>query len=195
MQTHTRVVIASLLSLTAVAAAVAHAFFPDVKIDNVTAFLLLIAVAPWLGVFFKSLELPGGIKIEYHDLKAVEAKARNVGLISENEVLPSPEEQSLYQRIALEDPNLALAALRIEIEKELVALGQRHNYSARRRLPIPVIAQELTNAKVLPEGATSVLADLLPLLNRAVHGASVDHESLRWALTTGAEILASLRRR
>ena len=92
MSAQPKTIAAFLFSLIAVGAAVAHAFFPEVKIDSTTAALLLIAAAPWLGVYFKSLELPGGVKIQYHDLKAVEAKARDVGLIK------SPEATATKQR-------------------------------------------------------------------------------------------------
>ena len=193
MAVQSKTIIASLLSLIAVAAAVVHAFFPEIKIDSTTAALLLIAVAPWLGVFFKSLELPGGVKIEYHDLKAVEAKAREVGLIKPTEASAAPAtDRAVYERIASEDPNLALAGLRIEIERALVLLGASRGITATRG-PILWIARELTKDGVLPDGTVSVLSDLLPLLNKAVHGAQVEQRSVEWALSAGAEILAALK--
>ena len=39
----------------------------------------------------------------------------------------------------------------------------------------------------------SVLSDLLPLLNKAVHVGQVDQRSVEWALRAGAEILAALK--
>lgn len=187
-----RTVVATVLSLLAIAAAIAHAFFPSIVIDSVTAALLAIAVAPWLGVFFKSLELPGGVKIEYHDLKAVEERARDVGLIKGEAVSEKTEEQAVYERIAAEDPNLALVGLRIEIEKALLLLGANRGITGSRN-SIGWIARELTKDGVLPEGTASVLADLIPLLNRAAHGAQVDEQSVRWALTAGAQILRALQ--
>lgn len=194
MSMQPKTIAASVLSLLAVGAAIAHAFFPNVTIDSTTAALLLIAIAPWLGVFFKSLELPGGLKIHYHDLKAVEAKARNVGLINPTEPkLASSQDQTVYERIATEDPNLALAGLRIEIERALVVLGASRGITATRG-PILWIARELTKDGTLPEGTVAVLSDLLPLLNKAVHGAQVDQRSVEWALGAGAEILSALNR-
>lgn len=193
MSVRPKAIIASLLSLVAVGAAVVHAFFPNIKIDSTTAALLLIAIAPWSGVFFKSLELPGGVKIEYHDLKAVEAKARDVGLIDSKATTASiGTDPTVYERIATEDPNLALAGLRIEIERALVQLGANRGITATRG-PILSIARQLTKDGVLPEGTVSVLSDLLPLLNKAVHGAQVDPRSVEWALSAGAEILAALK--
>lgn len=187
-----RTLLASALSLLAIAAAVAHAFFPEIVIDSVTVALLAIAVAPWLGIFFKSLELPGGVKIEYHDLKAVEEKARDVGLIKDEPAPSKTKDQAVYERIAAEDPNLALVSLRIEIEKALRLLGANRGIVGTNNT-VGWIARELTKDGVLPQGTATVLADLIPLLNKAAHGAKVDQQSVEWALTAGAQILNALK--
>ena len=182
---------ASVLSGLAVSAALAHAFFPAIVVDTVTVYLLAIAVLPWLGLFFRSIELPGGMKVEYQDLKEVEDKARDAGLISNFAEGTKPSD-AVYERIATEDPNLALAGLRIDVERELVALAARHGITASKVSP-NVIARELTKMQILPRGAQSALSDLLPLLSKAVHGAKVEQKSVEWALTTGSQIIAALR--
>jgi hypothetical protein len=184
-------IIAITLSALAIAAAVAHAFFPDLQIDSTTAFLIAIAILPWLGMFFRSVELPGGIKVEYHELKEAEAKARDTGLITANDE-KSKTADPIYERIAAEDPNLALAGLRIEIEKELVALATRHGIAVSRG-SVLMLAKELTQIQVLGAGAYLALADIIQLLNKAVHGAKVEPESVSWALSSGSQILQSLR--
>lgn len=189
-----RTILASILSLLAIGAAIVHALFPEIVIDGVTVALLGIAVAPWLGIFFKSLELPGGVKIEYHELKKAEEQAREAGLIKEVAPEIKPEERAVYERIAAEDPNLALVGLRIELEKALVVLGANHGVSGDRK-SIRWIANELTKDGVLPNGTAALLSDLIPTLNGAAHGAKVDERSVKWALTAGAEILHALRSR
>ena len=184
-------IIAITLSALAIAAAVAHAFFPNLQIDSTTAFLIAIAILPWLGMFFRSVELPGGIKVEYHELKEAEAKARDTGLITTSDE-KSKASDPIYERIAAEDPNLALAGLRIEIEKELVALATRHGITVTRG-SVLMLAKELTQIQVLGAGAYLALADIINLLNKAVHGAKVEPESVLWALSSGSQILQSLR--
>ncbi|MFD9725056.1 hypothetical protein [Streptomyces sp. NPDC059072] len=61
--------IAVVISLGAVAAAVVHVVKPEVKIDGVTLALAAIAVVPWLGDLFESIELPGGTKLQYRRLE------------------------------------------------------------------------------------------------------------------------------
>lgn len=60
-----RLVVASVISIAAVGIGVFHAFMPDAKIDGITVVLAAIAVVPWLGDLFESIELPGGTKFQY----------------------------------------------------------------------------------------------------------------------------------
>ena len=47
----------------------AHLLWPAVQIDAITLGLLVLAVVPWLAPLFKSIELPGGWKVEFQELK------------------------------------------------------------------------------------------------------------------------------
>ncbi|MGP4111705.1 hypothetical protein ACTWP5_12410 [Streptomyces sp. 4N509B] len=62
------------VSGAAVALAVAHMVWPDLAIDTITVMLLVVAVAPWLGGIFDTIELPGGLVMAYRQLaRRVEA--------------------------------------------------------------------------------------------------------------------------
>ncbi|MFB6478820.1 hypothetical protein ACFCXF_20855 [Streptomyces virginiae] len=60
-----RLFVAWVISFAAVGIGVFHTFMPDVKIDGITLVLAAIAVVPWLGDLFESIELPGGTKLQY----------------------------------------------------------------------------------------------------------------------------------
>ncbi|MEU0840051.1 hypothetical protein ABZ370_11325 [Streptomyces sp. NPDC005962] len=74
-----RHLIAAAVSCLALGVAFAHLVAPDLKIDNVTVALLVIAVVPWLRDLFTSIELPGGLRVEFRDveqrIEAAEAMA------------------------------------------------------------------------------------------------------------------------
>lgn len=57
------------ISAAAVVIAVVHVIWPDLKVDAVTLVLLAIAAIPWLGPIFKSIELPGGWKVEHQEIR------------------------------------------------------------------------------------------------------------------------------
>jgi hypothetical protein len=58
-----------LVSIFCVAIALVHVLFPEVTIDFVTLGLLIAAALPWLSPILKSIELPGGFKVELQELK------------------------------------------------------------------------------------------------------------------------------
>src|SRR4051812_15979302 len=57
------------ITFSALGIAAIHAWWPELKLDGTTVVLLLVALLPWLQPLFKSLELPGGVKVEFQDLE------------------------------------------------------------------------------------------------------------------------------
>jgi hypothetical protein len=100
--------------------------------------------------------------------------------------------QYSFQLVAVQDPNLALAGLRIEFERQLRALAEAVGIGTRmqgaRRLVV-----ELVKESVLTEEEEGVLTELIELLNDAVHGADVGSRASRWAMDIGPRLLASLQ--
>jgi hypothetical protein len=178
-----------IVTLVALALAIAHLLFPDLAIDAITLGLLAVAVIPWLAPLVKSLELPGGWKVELQEMYQVSSRAQDAGLISADLGSPAPEHS--FQLVADRDPNLALAGLRIEIERRLLRLAEQHQIPLRSR-GIGSILRELDKRGVLTSEQRSVLADMVSLLNAAVHGADVDRRASEWAMEIGPGLLQSL---
>jgi len=110
-----------IITIAALALAVGHNIWPDVKIDTITLILIVVAILPWLASVIKSLELPGGFKIELHDVKAATEKVSTIS--SESSAKDLPEKPSLHlpeyaepyeptikalREVAQTDPRLAL---------------------------------------------------------------------------------------
>jgi hypothetical protein len=57
------------VTLAAVALAIVHLFVPGINVDAITIALLVLAAAPWLAPLFKTIELPGGLKVEIREFK------------------------------------------------------------------------------------------------------------------------------
>lgn len=68
-------------------------------------------------------------------------------------------------------------------------------YAIPQRHSIRKLVEELQKHEALKPAEVSVLMDLLPLLNRAVHGAKVEKEACNLALDMGKDILATLEKR
>jgi hypothetical protein len=57
------------ITLGALTLILLHLIFPELAIDYITLTLIIVAIIPWLAPIFKSLEFPGGWKIEFQEMK------------------------------------------------------------------------------------------------------------------------------
>lgn len=174
----------------------AHLFFPLLKIDAITVTLLIVAIIPWLEPLLKSVELPGGIKMEFQQLEKVGEEAKQVGIIKEKDIEVLPEqivekEKYAFVEIAPINQQLALVGLRIEIEKRIRLLAEK--YSIDARVPsLSILMTRLKNADILSSKEASVFSDMIYTLNRAAHGVEYDPRNADWIMINGPEILESL---
>jgi hypothetical protein len=176
------------VTLGALMLALVHVVFPGLAIDAIALVLIVVAVVPWLAPLFKSLQIPGGWKVEFQELQKVAAKAEDAGLLSP--APPSEEAEYAFQSVAGRDPNLALAGLRIELERRLVRLAEIHGIGTAMQ-GMGRLLRELARRGILSEDEESVLADLVHLLNAAVHGADVDPRATEWAMDVGPQLIQS----
>ena len=181
------------ITVASLALAGVHLLWPDLRIDAITLILLAAAAIPWLLPLFKSVELPGGLKLEFQELQAAERRAAEAGLLDEHPD-PTPPHEYSFQVVADEDANLALAGLRIDIEIRLGRLAERVGISSTR-MGIGRLLRLLGDHGILTHKQRSVLEDMVGLLNSAAHGASADQQSAQWALEVGPRLLATLDKR
>jgi hypothetical protein len=178
------------VTLSAIALVIIHAVYPHWTIDGITIGLLVVAVLPWIIPLFKSLELPGGWKMEFRDFQRAREKADRAGLLKPSGNASTTEVYS-FELVAESDPNLALAGLRIEIEKRLLKLAEIYSVDVGKA-GIGKILNSLSRTPALSEDERSVLADMVGLLNSAVHGANVDQRAASWAIEIGPPLLSTL---
>jgi hypothetical protein len=105
------------ISIIALVGIVVRIVWPELNIDAITLGLLSLLILPWLTSIIESAELPGSWKVKFREVKAAgEAIAKSA-------LSGDVDEQFI---IGTGDPNLALIALRIEIEKWLRELIKKH---------------------------------------------------------------------
>jgi hypothetical protein len=176
------------LTLGALILALVHVLWPSLAIDTVTLILLAVAIVPWLVPVFKPREPAAAPRVQYDDLQKAAGRAERAGLLE----APHPHRaEYAFQRVVEDDPNLALAGLRIEIERRLVKVAEQRGIDARPR-GLGQLLRELTSQHVLAENERQVLADLNGLLDAAVHGAAVDERATYWAMQVGPRLLDAL---
>jgi len=182
------------ISATCVILATAHMIWPTVQVDIVTFVLLVVAALPWLAAVIRSVELPGGFKIELQDVKAATEKVTAGGAAKKlSQPVPALREDKLsfLRDVAKEDPNLALVGLRIEIERRLSELVGQVDLPTTRR-SAGVLLRELVADKRIDPRTAAGLGELIALGNQAAHGAKVTSSAAVWSLDTGPFILQAL---
>lgn len=172
-------IIAGFVTLLFLGLAFGHLFVEGFIVDSIAILLLTLAVLPWLFPYLKSLELPGGIKIELKDVQeAIDKLASN----DDSEAGAAP------QNI---DPQLALVALRIDIEK-LIRSYQTDIGTKNSSLSIRV--QVLANEGVLSHEVAQGILEIIKLGNAAAHGAEVDKDAAEFVLFKSNSIIKQLEK-
>ena len=207
------------ITVPALLVAMGHLIFPRVTIDFVTVVLLLIAVVPWIAPIVKSVELPGGFKIQLQDVEEaakellrvdavvqpaageirIETSAPQVTLDAKAEIKFEAEVMNRAEaavaslkNVAGTDPNLALVGFRIEIEKRLRELAR--NKGLDPSLRVSAMLRELRRRELLPSRVASALSELIALGNQAAHGVAVEPQTAEWVFEEGPKVLAALDR-
>ncbi len=163
---------------------IAHLIWPQIAIDLITITLLIIAIVPWTSWLFKSLELPGGIKVEYRDLEKITEEATGTDL------LKAVDKDKAYYYSIENNPDISLAWLRIEIEKRIRILNSLCNFSENKNFSASL--EHLQDNKIIDRKEYNILRDLRGTLNKAAHGIEVEPKINDWAFTTGLSILSAL---
>ena len=155
--------------------------------------LVLIGAGLWYGLYHEQyLTVNGAFSpADKHDAKVPHREQWHIELAIPAEI---EAHQYSFLNIADEDPNLALAGLRIEIERRLVQLAEANNIGSPRR-GAGYLLRVLAERGILTREQERIRSDLIGTLNDAVHGAAVPGNTANLAMEVGPKLLASLDER
>ena len=183
-----------LLSMIAILAIIARMLWPEIKIDSITLVLIVLALLPWFSEIIESAKLPGGWEIKFRDMQKAAEKVVEQGSAQssskEAKAASSETIEPAFLHIAERDPNLALAGLRIEIEKRLRLLARY--FQIPDQLSLTQTLRELQKREILTANALGGLQELISAGNQAAHGAKVEDSVADWAISYGPVILKTL---
>ena len=175
-------------------AALAHVFVDSVSVNTVGITLLAMMYVPWAGLFFSKLEIPGVLTVEGRELrKAVEPIAAG-GLFQRSRDRDSQRRRRhtyAFEAVAGGDRNMVLAGLSMELQRRLQDIAKSKGITAGGK-SLHSVVDQLAHQGVIRREEASAISDLLPLLNKAVHGANVDRAAVEWALDFGVPLLDAL---
>jgi hypothetical protein len=180
------------LAISAIALGVilARVIWPNLRIDAITLGLLIVAVLPWLAELIESAKFPGGWEVKFRNVQSAAQK-----VLQEAPAAAATAEPDLigFERGPFQfwtDPNIALVALRIEIEKRIREIARRAGISDDRSMLR--LFNRLRERGVLQQSALNGLQELVAAGNQAAHGARVEPNVAAWALDYGPQVIAVL---
>ena len=179
----------AVISFGAIGAIVLRILYPELKLDAIALGLLVVAVLPWFTSLIESAKFPGGWEVKFRDLKDAAEQITgdsDAAAAEATEGAPDPS----YIAIAQSDPNLALAGLRIEIERRVRQRAERHN--VREHFSLRRMLNELQRRGVFDFRAIGGLNEIIMAGNRAAHGAPVEPSVSQWAIQYGPIVIAVL---
>lgn len=176
-----------------------HMFSLDVvKIDNTSIILLMIVL---LCPFISAIK-----KIKIGDFEA-EIDPKEVEKIKEeiSNKLPEPRADdkstpeiidiiNSIKSLVITDPVIALAKLRIEIEKVLNKIARLSSKGVKqdKNVSIGKMVHDLTTTEVLPPGISGPIREVISICNRAVHGEDIRDSDAKSIIEVGTSLLERL---
>ena len=137
----------------------------------------------------RRLRLPGGTEVDIGELvEDVEESAKRATDLTSSQIEPEPLAMAAqgrpwavpaldldhYRSIALVDPNLALAGLRMGMERALTTMAERAGVPQQpRTVTTARVAKVLADRGVLPQEVRTLARELAELANVAIHGGSI----------------------
>lgn len=184
--------------LLGLAMLVAHTFsFSLVEVDNTSIILLLVI---FLSPFISAIT-----KIKYGDFEAEidpeEVQRIKKEVSAQVSEADEPAQNSEIEKTAnnisglLElDPVLALAKLRMELEKVLTKLYRMSHREdkSNRFIPLTQIIQKLSNAGVLPKDFARTTREVISISNRAIHGEDIRKQDADSVVESGISLLTEI---
>ena len=153
-----------------------------VKFDKFSFLLTLILAVPFISTYLDSLNIFGNnfnFKKSIDKIENLTNKATVVLQESnenkQNNIKKYPSAFSILQSKELlsMDSTLALASLRIEIEKSLKTVCDKLNLKNYQNTPLNIIIQQLNKIGVLNNYHVDALREILKVSNKAIHGGNI----------------------
>lgn len=165
---------------------------PFVQVDNTTILLMVLVLLTPFASHIKKIKF-GDFEAEINqEIKKAEQQAKEIKsegevkdqIIKKNSLIEELEE------LSAKDPVLALAKLRIEIEKKLKRL---YTFKETALSGIKMMTQVLAGTGVISNKLRRLILDVTSILNRVVHGEDILTEAnIDKVLNIGSEILDEL---
>ena len=176
---------------------VVHGFWSDVfRVDGITILLLFILSIPFVAQYLRKAKFPGA-EFEFKEViretqKLVQLsveQAEKAESAGEAKILPFETfKLSAVRELLDSDSVLALAALRIEIERKLRSAAKFLDLSMGDKLSVSKLIENVSRKKLLSFEQIKALRKIVNMCNKAIHGSLITREEAREIIDLAEEL-------
>ncbi|MDM8546809.1 hypothetical protein QUF61_09980 [Candidatus Venteria ishoeyi] len=173
-----------------------HSFkFTAISVDSTSILLLIIIL---ISPFIASIR-----KIKYGDFEAeidpkeVQKIKSDIEKISESKDDEEESRPEIYaatdsiRELAESDPVIALAKIRIELEKVLKKLVRVSGIEIKRPT-IGMLVRSLSSHEIVSPNMGKSLSEVISICNRAIHGEAISEDSANTIVSLGIDLLEDI---
>jgi hypothetical protein len=163
-----------------------HGFFPNrFIIDNFIILIYFISSIPFIAQFLKEVNIFGAkfkfkkeIRIT-EELFNMSGTSRIRTEVDASLAVVKSKALDNARKLLDSDPVLALAVLRIEIEKSLKTIAKRLDFPIREKISITEILVHLERKEIFSHDHVLILRQIIKMCNKAIHGVAISKEEAK----------------
>lgn len=176
-----------------------HSFkIVNLNVDTTSILLLAVMlVSPFIAAIKKVKFGDFEAEIDIDEIRKIKSETEKTLNENKEEREDREERPEIYatndaiKALAESDPVIALAKIRIELEKVLSQLA-RFNSVKVSGYALGALVNKLTNQEIISHDLGKSLREVIALCNRAIHGESISEEGARAIVDVGVELLEEL---
>jgi cell fate (sporulation/competence/biofilm development) regulator YlbF (YheA/YmcA/DUF963 family) len=164
----------------------------EISVDSTSVILLLVMlISPFVQGITKIKYGDFEAEIDPNEVKKIRSQITEAKEPSErpDDTVQSSTSESILE-LSKSDQIVALAKLRIELEKIITQIADTTNNSSRQ--PLGRTLRQLTSQDVIPHHIGSPLIEVIGICNRAIHGEAIDEQSAESIVELGVDLLEEL---
>lgn len=167
----------------------------SLNVDSTSILLLLIIlISPFVSSITKIKYGDFEAEIDSKEVERIKANLENVEEAQKSEGEHHPEvldaTDSIYE-LAESDPVVALAKIRIELEKSLKRLARTTSVEVRRPI-LGFIVKSLSSHEIISRQMGKSLSEVISICNRAIHGETIADDDARTIIELGVALIEEI---
>jgi hypothetical protein len=181
-----------ILIIIGISLIIIHGLIPNIfLVDGITILILFILSIPYLAFFLRKAKIAGA-EFEFKDeISKTEELVKKSVEVAEIKKLASQETSKEkikffetfntepIKKLLDSDTVLALAALRIEIEKKVKNTAKILDFNMYDRLPISKFMEIFEKMEILSKEQTIAIRKIINMCNKAIHGEVISNDEAR----------------